>query len=298
MSDRVAAIDIGTNAVLMLIARLDADGDVEAIEDHETITRLGEGVSASRTLSPAAAARTLRCLEAYAARIAATGASRVAAVGTSALRDATDAAGFLDGAERVLGARPRVIAGTEEAALTFEGSATGHAPAGSDVVVFDIGGGSTEIARGRCGHGISTATSVDVGSVRLTERFVGTDPPGADAERAIREACARAIAGIDLAGADALVGVAGTVTTVAELAVRWGISDDARFLSTPAANATAARIGALTTGERRAEGVSPARADVLPAGAWLLATILEGSPGAFVSNRGVRWGLARRLLSG
>jgi exopolyphosphatase / guanosine-5'-triphosphate,3'-diphosphate pyrophosphatase len=144
---RVAAIDIGTNSVLLLIAQRDAYGQLVALEEHATITRLGEGVDHSRELLPLAIARTNTCLDAYAELIRAAGVERIAVVGTSAMRDAKGGESVQAHVRETLGVEARVISGDEEARLTFSGalSGLGYEDEGREIVVFDIGGGSTEI---------------------------------------------------------------------------------------------------------------------------------------------------------
>lgn len=147
---RVATIDIGTNAVLLLVAESRPDGSTRAVVDRATITRLGEGVDRSRTLSPAAVARTRSCLETYATLARELGAERVAVVGTSAMRDAYGGDELRAAIHSLLGVEVRVLSGEEEARMTFAGGLDGlHIQHGTDVALFDIGGGSTEVVIGR-----------------------------------------------------------------------------------------------------------------------------------------------------
>ncbi len=303
---RAAAIDIGTNTVLLTIAERRA-GAIVASCERATITRLGAGVDRTRAISDEARARTVACLEEYAELIAAHGVDSVDAVGTSALRDVGSGSAFLDDAERVLGVRPRVVTGSEEAELTFEGSLSGLALEG-DVLVFDVGGGSTELVLGNAGAGraIASSASLDIGSVRLFERHVASDPPTFDelerARAAVREAlasCRKPAPGCQL------VGVAGTVTTLACL--RYGTSvaragevhgtrlashDVERLARELASLSLAARLGL--------RGLDPGRADVIPVGAARVTEICRwaGASELPVSDRGVRWGLLERRLAG
>jgi exopolyphosphatase/guanosine-5'-triphosphate,3'-diphosphate pyrophosphatase len=303
---RVAAIDIGTNSVLLLIAE-PREGVLQALIERATITRLGQDVDARRALAPEAARRTLSCLESYARELRAFGVGQVAAVGTSALRDAAGGSEFLDQAEALLGVRPRVISGREEAELTFHGSLSGlPTPAGA-VCVFDIGGGSTEIIRGRTADGsnsiVEHALSLDIGSVRLFERHLRHDP-ALPAEMALIDAdIARALAAAGTADpAAVLVGVAGTVTTLAAIELALPSYDSARVhgftLTRAAVDALAKRLATLTVAQRlELAGLEPKRADVIVVGAAILRSILDWSGRAelVVSDRGVRWGLAERL---
>ena len=303
---RVAAIDIGTNSVLLLIAE-PRGGVLEAVIERATITRLGEDVDARRALAPEAARRTLACLESYARELRAFGVEHVAAVGTSALRDAAGGAEFLDQAEALLGVRPRVISGREEAELTFHGSLSGLAMPAGDVCVFDVGGGSTEIIRGRSALGskstVEHAVSLDIGSVRLFERHVRHDPPLLEEMARIDADIESALAAAGAADPGAvLVGVAGTVTTLVALELGLPSYDSSRVhgftLTRAAADALATRLAALTLAERlELAGLEPKRADVIVVGAAIVRSILawSGRAGLAVSDRGVRWGLAERL---
>jgi exopolyphosphatase/guanosine-5'-triphosphate,3'-diphosphate pyrophosphatase len=300
---RAATLDIGTNSVLLLIAE-SRDGALVPLLERATITRLGENVDARRRLAPEATTRTLACLESYAREIAAHGVTRVAAVGTSALRDAAGGSEFLDSAERLLGTRPRVISGDEEAELTFRGALSGLDVRGA-VCVFDVGGGSTEIITGNADAGLclTNAVSLDVGSVRLFERHVRHDPPlpeemsrvTADIERAL------AVAPRPAAGS-MLVGVAGTVTTLVAIELALSTYDPARVhgatLSRESVVALAERLRALSVLERQQlTGLEAKRADVIPIGAAIVRCVLDwsGCSKLVVSDRGVRWGLAERL---
>ena len=303
--ERVGAIDIGTNTVLLLIAE-SVGGEARALGEFMTITRLGQGVDRTRRLDPAASARTLQALADYAEHLKRFGVTRLGVVGTSALRDAEGGAAFLDAAERLLGERPRVISGAGEAELTFEGALSGLGLNGP-VSVFDIGGGSTEVITGEV-HGaahVDEAISLDVGSVRLFERYVRTDPPSvAELQQVIRdvesalERAPRAQAG------SILVGVAGTVTTLA--AIELGLKEysperiHGHRLSRSALFEIADRLTKLSLTERQSlAGLEPKRADVIVVGAEIARRVLiwSGREELTVSDRGVRWGVAQRLSS-
>lgn len=301
----VAAIDIGTNSVLLLIAER-RGGALVALEEHATITRLGENVDKARRLEDAAVARTLACLEHYGARIRACGCTRVDATGTSAMRDAAGGERFREAAGRLLGVEPRVISGAEEARLTFFGGLSAVPVPAGPVVVFDIGGGSTEIIRGEidaAGHArVDAAISLDIGSVRLTERHVRSDPPTPAEIAAVGEDVARELARAPSAERAALVGVAGTVTTLAAIARSVDPYDASRIhgaeLRDDEIFEVAERLARLPLAQRvKLPGLSPKRADVIVAGATLCATVLRksGARSLWVSDRGVRWGLAEEL---
>lgn len=301
---RVAAIDIGTNSVLLLIAEANEAGALVPVVERATITRLGQGVDQTRELSREAIERTSRCLRAYASEIAGAGVSRAAAVGTSAMRDAKGAEEFRTEVSAILGFAPRVISGDEEARLTYRGSLSGLELSGP-AVVFDIGGGSTEIIRGDATTGvIAEALSLDIGSVRLTERHVRSDPPTADQLRLADQDIARELDTAPSLDAGTLVGVAGTVTTIAAIARRIDPYDAARIHGLRLELAEIAEVGrtlaSLPLASRMGlPGLSPKRADVIVAGARLCMRIVErsGAPAVVVSDRGVRWGLAEELVA-
>lgn len=299
--ERVAAIDIGTNSVLLLIAARNSRGGLETVLERATVTRLGRGVDGQRRLDPAAMQRTLDVLAGYAAEARAHGAA-ILAVGTSALRDASNAAEFRARAEAVLGTPPQIIDGAREAELTFAGALVGLPVARDEVTVVDVGGGSTELVRVQ--GGALTGVSVDVGAVRLTERFKLAAPTPT---RACAEVLAYATAALRDSGATAtprIVAVAGTATTLA--AVAHGIEpfDPARIhgarLDLDALRTWIDRIAALDLEARAAlAGLGAARADVIVAGALVLlaACELASARELLVSCGGLRVGLAAEVLA-
>ncbi len=311
---RVATIDIGTNSVLLLVAELrhGERDELAAIDERATITRLGQGVDRSRALAPDAVARTLACLGEYGAALRAAGVDRVDVVGTSAMRDAQGGAEFVARAAELLGVAPRVVSGDEEAALSFEGALAGLGLDAAPVTVVDIGGGSTEIIRGDRAGRVRDAVSLDVGSVRLTERHVASDPPTGGEVDAIRAGARSALERAPGPHEGTLVAVAGTATTIAAVARGIAPYDGSRVhgarIGAAELSATRARLAGVPLADRRrVAGLEPARADVIVAGATLLEEVLAwafpapaaGDEATFVvSDRGVRWGLARRLARG
>jgi len=304
--DKVACIDIGTNSVLLLIAERGPRGPVAVVEEA-TITRLGQGVDRTRQLAPEACERTLACLRAYAEAIARHGAEQVIAVGTSAMRDATNGAEFRAHAAAILGAEPRVISGDEEATLTFAGALSGLAQEGS-LVVFDVGGGSTEIIVGESHaleHRVVSARSLNVGSVRLFERFLKDDPPSPEQCALLREHVRAELSSYGAIPAKkTLVGVAGTVTTLAAIDLALEPYDAARVhgarLSERRVQAISAELSSKSLEARKAiAGLAPKRADVIVAGALLVHEVLMWAQceELVASDRGVRWGLAARALA-
>jgi exopolyphosphatase / guanosine-5'-triphosphate,3'-diphosphate pyrophosphatase len=311
----LATIDVGTNTTLLLIARASASGGVEVLAERAEITRLGRGIGATGELGATGVAATLDVLRAY-ARLAQAHGARIAAVGTEALRRAPNAAAFLAPAAAILGVDVEVVDGAREASLTFRSvleSFPRQAGADAPLVVVDIGGGSTEIIVAERGE-VRLRTSLPLGSVRLTETHVKHDPALATEIAATRAEIASRLAAIDLArsigraggaaGAGAtLVGVAGTVTSLAAMTQNLASYDPARVhgfaLTRDALDAQVARLIHSTQPEREAMvGLDPRRADVILAGALILrAIVTESSADAvLVSDRGIRWGLLYEQL--
>ncbi|HKD88021.1 MAG TPA: Ppx/GppA phosphatase family protein [Streptosporangiaceae bacterium] len=314
---RVAAIDCGTNSLRLLIADVDvARRTLTDVERRMEIVRLGQGVDATGMLAPEPLDRTLRMLAEYAKQIAAADVTAVRMVATSATRDARNAADFSAGVQRALGIAPEVVSGSEEAQLSFAGATAelgaAGAPAGlaPPYLVVDIGGGSTEFVLG--GNGLQgaadlAAISVDIGCVRLTERHLHSDPPSAaqvqaataDIDRAVDEVAAA----IAVPDARTMVGLAGSVTTVAAIALGLPFYDPAR---THHARISAAAVHAVTgqlldqTREQRA-GIGPmhpGRVDVIGAGALVLDRVMQrfGFAEVVASEHdildGIAWALA------
>jgi len=303
---RVAAVDIGTNTILLLVAERASGGRLEAVLERATITRLGEGVDRTRELSPAAVARTLACLDEYAQIVRDSSVERSAVVGTSAMRDARGGERIVDRVRSAFGVEPQIVSGDVEARLTFLGGASGlEVGPGEDLAVFDIGGGSTEIILGRNGPSpsIGYARSFDIGSVRMTERHIAHDPPTAS-ELAAVEASARASLALVPArsGPNPPIGVAGTVTTLGAVALGIAPYDGARLhgreVTRELLRDVVRRLAAMDLSSRcQVPGIEPKRADVLVAGGLIALAILDhwNAPSLRVSDRGVRWGLADEL---
>lgn len=299
---RVAAIDIGTNSVLLLVAE-STGGALRPVVERATITRLGEGVDRSGELSSAARARTKECLARYAEEARAHGVTALAAVGTSAMRDARGGPEFAAEIGALLGVAPRIVSGDEEARLTFRGALSGLDVDGP-CLVFDVGGGSTEIVAGS-GRTPGARVSLDVGSVRLTERHVAHDPPLPAELEAARATVRGALAAAPRPAPGAtIVGVAGTVTTLAAIALEMAPYDGARVhgarLRASDVSGVAARLASLPLERRReVRGLDAKRADVIPCGAIIVDETLSwlGATELVVSDRGVRWGLAEELAA-
>jgi exopolyphosphatase / guanosine-5'-triphosphate,3'-diphosphate pyrophosphatase len=275
----IAAVDCGTNTIKLLIGDLP---DV-AVRESRTV-RLGQGVDTTGELAEEALARAFACLDEYAALIAAHDVAAIRFCATSATRDARNAAVFSDGVFARLGVRPEVLSGDEEAALSFDGAVRNlRIPATPPVLVVDIGGGSTELVLGRASGsgGPAAGVSLDIGSVRLHERHLHTDPP----TTAEILACVRDIdgqldaCGVDLAAAGTVVGVAGTVTTVGAGVLDLPAYDaEAIDQSTPSVaevRAYAARLLGMTVAERwDLPYLARGREDVIGAGVLILDRVL------------------------
>ena len=316
MTQRVAAIDCGTNSIRLLIAEVDRQRTVLTDLAREMrIVRLGEGVDRTGRLSGAALDRTTAALREYAGLIGRFSPAAVRMVATSATRDAENSQEFVDRVKEVLGVAPEVVTGDEEAWLSFTGATreiAGTPLARADCcpppyLVTDIGGGSTEFVLGGL-EGASGARSVDIGCVRLTERHLHGDPPSA-AE--VAAAAADIDSGLDLvadalpvAQAKTLVGLAGSVTTIAGIALGLASYDPSRTHHSriPAAqvHAITGQLLGQTHAERAAIGVMhPGRVDVIGAGALVLDRILTrfGFAEVLVSEHdildGIAWSLVR-----
>lgn len=275
---RVAAVDLGTNTTRLLVA--DVDGKtLETVERREQITSLGEGVDRRRRLLPAPIARVRNCLVAYRREAERLGAERVLAVATSAVRDAENGEAFLGEVEWSYGFATRLLDGNEEALWTFRGVAAGRGLQ-EDTLVVDIGGGSTELIVGGPG-GVRFHRSLDVGSVRLTERF-------ADDVAACSAFVGEALPELQASRA---IGVAGTVANLASLDLCLAEHDaqrtDGHRLPLAGVTSQLERLAALPLEERRrVPGLEPDRAPVIVAGAVILREVLA------------RYGLAEIEVSG
>ena len=270
---RVAAVDLGTNSTRLLVA--DVEGDrLEEVTRRLTITRLGEGVDERRRLLPVPVARVRNCLAEYRRELEELGAERTLAIATSAVRDAENGEAFLGEIEWSYGFTTRLLTGEEEAAMMIRGVTAGRPPL-DDVLVVDIGGGSTELVLARDGA-VASATSLDVGCVRITERFLGSDPP-TPPELAAAGAYVRSL--LPELNVSSAIGVAGTVTTMATLDLGDAEYDPARThghrVSLSSVETQLERLAALTNAERlEVPGIEPGRAPVIVAGLVVLREVM------------------------
>jgi exopolyphosphatase/guanosine-5'-triphosphate,3'-diphosphate pyrophosphatase len=292
---RIATIDIGTNTTLLLIAET-TDGSVVA--ERAEITRLGRGIGADGGLGRQGIERTLAVLTDYAALARHHGAA-THAIGTEGLRRASNAADFLAPAAQILGSAVEVIDGDREAALTFL-AARRSFPEATDgtAVVVDIGGGSTEIIVCRRGA-VDFRRSLPLGSVRLTEKHVRNDPATEAEAAAIADEVSGLLAAVPFPSEPVtLIGIAGTVTTLAAMSLDLVSYDPdlvhGHRMTLAALDQQIARLRTANQAQReQMPGLDPKRADVILAGALLLRCIADRAhaPEVLVSDRGIRWGL-------
>ncbi len=286
----VAAIDCGTNSIKVLIGSRRDDGTLGVVVRDSRVVRLGQGVDRTGMLADEALERTFAAVDEFAGIIRSHGIppERIRFCATSATRDASNAAVFAEGVRRLLGVEPDVLSGEEEAALVFAGAIAAQSPMPAEpVLVVDIGGGSTELVLGggEDRHSISHSISLDIGSVRLHERHLHSDPPTA-AEVA---ACVADIdthldgSGIPLGRAGSVIGTSGTIKTLACGVLELGAYDRDAFDRAVLSNATTTdfvdRLVAMSVDERRAlPYMHPGRADVIGAGALIWSGILARVP--------------------
>lgn len=278
----LAAIDCGTNSTRLLVS--DGAGPRRRTLDRQaTITRLGRGVHASGRLDPAAITATVDVLRRYKASIDAHGATAVRMTATSAARDAANAAELFDAAEAAIGVRPELISGEEEGELSFAGATAGLDPADGPFLVVDIGGGSTELIVGT--DRVEAVRSLDLGCVRLTEQHLTSDPPGPEE---LSNAIAEVTDELDdlfrevpaLRGARTVVGLAGTITTVAAVEIglpEWDSDAIHHFRLTRAAAEEVFRTLATEPLADRIHnpGLEVARADVIVGGCCILVALFR-----------------------
>ena len=298
----LAAIDVGTNSVKLLVGRV--EGTVVTPLLHRSITsRLGEGLHASGAIAPGAADRTVAALTELRELAAGRGVERLAAVGTLVLRAASNAPAFLERCRTEAGLDVRILTGEEEARLSFQGAS--WAAAADHVLAIDIGGGSTEIMVGTR-TGLTASWSLPVGAVTMTEEFLRTDPPAADEMLALSAGIRRQlIPVVARAGREGeLVGVGGTVSSILAL-LRKELGEDPREVHRKTVpfdtiSALAIHLSLKTVAERERMGLERGRADIIVAGAWILVAAMSHLEASALraSAHGLRHGLLIELASG
>jgi exopolyphosphatase/guanosine-5'-triphosphate,3'-diphosphate pyrophosphatase len=297
-----AALDLGTNSTRLLVARPRGDGTLDTLDRLMTITRMGQGVGATGRLAPEAVERTLDALRGYRKVMDGHGVDHVRIAATSAARDAANRDEFFDAVEEVVGARPELLSGEEEGRLAFLGATGELDPAQGPFLVVDIGGGSTEFIVGTTE--VEGVMSIDVGCVRLTEKYIEHDPPlpeelsacisltDAYLEDVVRELPAAS-------EARTLVGLAGTVSTVASVEIGLATYDRDRIHHFVLTHDAAEDVFRTLATEARADrvhnpGLEEARADVIVAGCCVLVALFRrfGFAEMIVSESDILDGLA------
>ena len=296
---RVAAVDVGTNTVLLVVADV-RDGRLDVVADEERFARLGQGVDAAGRLAPEAMDRVVDRLAAALTTAARLGAARVVVGATSASRDAANAGELAARVRRELGLDYRVIPGETEAALSFRGALAllPDLADGDAAAVVDVGGGSTEVVAGRKGAPPDFRLSLDVGSVRVTERFFSTRPPSEEVVAAARILVDDAFARVP----EAVVAVRPVVAVAGTAKVAAALAGSADTLTAAAVGTLRDRLLALTTAETLAldPALMAGRADVAAAGLLVLAAALDrfGTEALRYSPGGLRHGLALAAAEG
>jgi exopolyphosphatase / guanosine-5'-triphosphate,3'-diphosphate pyrophosphatase len=304
---RIAFIDIGTNTILCLMAEVGPGGAFRVLDDLAEIARLGQGVDRTGQISRDGEQASLEILRRYLARARELGIEEVVAVGTSALRDARNSKLVRKRFAAELGLHVRVLTGEEEAVYSYRAAQQGLALSAASLLVVDIGGGSTELIQGN-ETGVSQFASIDLGSVRLTERYLHSDPVrGSECERmvgAIDEEILALRCRWEIPPALKLVGIAGTFTTMAAVEKqlsRYSHSEVHGSILTMAEVQRQLRwYQSRSIGERKEiPGLEPKRADVILAGVYLVERIMVAFAveQVIVSDQGVRYGLLRERLN-
>ncbi|MDQ4095076.1 MAG: Ppx/GppA family phosphatase [Actinomycetota bacterium] len=301
---RVAAIDTGTNSTRLLVAEEQAGG-FRTLERRMVITRLGEGVDRRRVLAPEALKRTLSTIADYAAICGEYGVERIRVTGTSAVRDAMNRDEFFEGVERLTGRPPELLTGDAEARTTFLG-VRADLPDPETILVVDIGGGSTELIYG--GSEPEALVSLDIGCVRMFEKYLESDPPTRDEIDALRAEVQEALEAftqiVHVERGTRLVGVAGTVSQLATLKAGTLVYDSDithhMVMSHGDVRLLAKRLESLPYAQRkRVTALDPGRADVIVAGAEILLCVMEAFdfPEVMVSEKDILDGLVIQLIT-
>jgi len=296
---RVGAIDIGTNSTRLLVADVDRDGRVDEIVRRLAITRLGEGVDETARLAGPAMRRVDDTVGTYVTEARGLGVTRILATATSAVRDAQNGPSFLEGIGSRHGVATRLLSGAAEASTTFRG-VTSAGPIADGTLIVDIGGGSTELTVGG-DDSVREAVSLQLGCVRLTERFLASDPP---AEQDLAACAAHVELLLPGLAPGPAIGVAGTITTLA--AVDLGLDAYApervhgHRLSREAVTGLYDRLRSVTLAEReRILHLEPRRAPVIVAGAVILLGVMEryAIDAVTVSERDILHGIAQLAVA-
>ncbi len=298
---RLAAVDIGTNSTKMTVADVSADGLLSVVSEQSEVTRLGEGVDKSRRLGDAPMARTLEAIVRFADAARQLGAAVVLGAGTSALRDAVNGPAFIAQIKAAADVTVEIITGDREAQLAYAAVRSDSSlpiPAEADLLVFDIGGGSTELILGDA-NGVGRSQSLDIGAVRLTERFLHSDPPTPTEIAEARQSVQSAFAQFPAPAVPPLVtGIGGTALNLAAVTQASSAPNPDALHGTSLSHAEVSAaldcFASVTLDVRRAiPGLEPKRADVITAGALILDLLLTHfhADRFLLSARGLRYGL-------
>jgi exopolyphosphatase/guanosine-5'-triphosphate,3'-diphosphate pyrophosphatase len=306
---RVAAFDCGTNSLRLLVANLDvAAGTGEDLVRDMRIVRLGQGVDRTGRIADASLQRVFTAVEEFMETVREQDVKGIRFCATSAARDAENSEDFLAGIRERTGVQPEVLDGDEEARLSFAGATRDLPPLPEPLLVLDIGGGSTELILGTADGSVTTAESLDIGSVRLNERHLADDPPSDDEIAAAVADIDKALDGssVNPADAGAVIGVAGTVTTltaaVLDLPTYDAMVIHHSVLRPDAVQGAVTRLLAMLVEQRKAlPYMHPGRADVIGAGGLILDRILRRTTvsSMLVSEHdildGIAWSLATEI---
>jgi exopolyphosphatase/guanosine-5'-triphosphate,3'-diphosphate pyrophosphatase len=296
---RVCAIDIGTNSVRTIVADVHPPDGVDVVQYAGMITRLGEGLGASRTLRAEAIARTTRAVAEYAEQGERLGARAFKLVATSAARDAKNGRAFLDAVQSATRHTPEIVSGTKEAQLVLAGVRAGRMLPQGAALVVDIGGGSVELIA--CDDGRPTRTaSIDVGAVRFTERFLQTDPPTPDEMAAASQAAEAALrSAIEHSAARSVIGLGGTITSMAAMSLQLPAYDETKVhgheVTLDGIDQLVQRTAWLTISQRRGmNGLEAGREDIIVGGILLARAVLiaAGAASMRACTTGILYGIA------
>lgn len=299
---RIASIDIGTNTILLLIAEIESDGSITTLLDEQVIARLGKGVDAHRNIGRDTFTSAGSYISLYKQTCVQYSVDRIVAVGTSALRDARNGSEFIEWIRDITGIEIEVLSGDDEARWTYRGALSEFPGSPDRCAVIDIGGGSTELITGSR-TAVHRASSVDIGSVRITERFLSESPPNrsslSNAHDHIRSQLEKHKLN-DLTGSFA-IGVAGTVTTLAALYKEIPFFSPKELSGVPLGLDDIRTIFGLLKEKsvnqlRSVPQITPGRADIILAGILILMTVMEvyEMRTIYTGIRGLRYGIALR----
>lgn len=302
--ERLAVIDIGTNSVLLSIVEVCSGGRLKSLKEKVTITRLGEGLSGSGKIDDIPFQRTVTVIRNYLRECSGYGIKNLLSIGTSVLRESSNYMEIIEKIKRETGLKVEIISGEDEAYLSFLAARREFPGIKGRFLVLDIGGGSTEFAFGAADFP-AAVISLGIGSVKLTERFIKSDPPDSQEISDARRHIQRNLKLLPSFNGDfTLIGLAGTITTLAAMDLEMSSYDSERIhgynLNLESVRTLLNRMLSRKLQDRKGmRGLDPARADVIICGALILIVVMEkyGVKTATVSDRGVRYGVLYKYLS-